>query len=149
MVSASQIPVLGIAVAWWSGLLKNPIIAAVLAIFYELIVIIWEKLGKPVWIEVWEQEFKPWAVKGFGTWAKVTLQNLFSCFHRRYNRQIIYEHRVFPVRGLMTPGQGALDLERVFIELDIAPSHVLQIRTNPTEMKSLAGSQPVWTFMRR
>ncbi|MGA1842748.1 MAG: DUF1566 domain-containing protein [bacterium] len=146
---ASQIPALGIAMAWWSGLLKNTILAAILALFYELLVLIWKKLGKPVWEEVWEQELKPWAVKGFGKWAKVTLQNLFSKFHCRYNRQVIYEHRVFPVRGLLTPGQGALDLERVFIELDIAPSHVLQIRTNPTEMKSLSGSQPVWTFLCR
>lgn len=48
-VLASQIPVLGIALAWWSGLLKNAILATIFALFYELIVFFWKKLGKPVW----------------------------------------------------------------------------------------------------
>ena len=54
LFSTSQVFVLGIAFVWWYGWLKNPIIAAALAVFYDLIVLIWIKMGKPVWDEVWE-----------------------------------------------------------------------------------------------
>jgi hypothetical protein len=32
LVLASQIPAVGIAVAWWTGVFKNPVVAAVLAL---------------------------------------------------------------------------------------------------------------------
>jgi hypothetical protein len=38
----SQVPMLGIAAAWWAGVLKNPIVAVVLAFIYELGVVIWK-----------------------------------------------------------------------------------------------------------
>lgn len=144
LVLASQIPAIGIAVAWWAGVLKNPIVAAVLAVVYELIVFVWGFLGKDVW-----ETLKPEIVKASTDWIKVGLLSVLSDFRRRYKKHVMYEHRVFGSRGLRTPGQGILELEQVFVELQIAPSHALQVSANPLFFKSLPGSQPVWAFLRR
>lgn len=142
-VLASQIPALGIAVAWWAGVLKNPIVIAVLAVLSEVIGITWAVLGKDVW-----EKLKSELVETTAGWVKMTVLNLFSRFRRRYNKQIIYEHRVFKVRGLQTKGAYTLEVERVFVELHIAPSNPLQASADPISFKELSGSQPVWKFLR-
>jgi hypothetical protein len=143
LVLASQSVPVGIAAAFWSDVITHPITAAVLALVYELIVLIWGILGKDVW-----KELKPEMVKATADWLKIGALNLFSGFRRRYNRQMIYDYRVFNVRGLRTRGKY-IEIEQVVVELDIAPSHPLQISTNPLEVKALAGSRPIWEFLRR
>ena len=69
-------------------------------------------------------------------------------FHRRYNQHLIYEHRVFNVRGLRTQGTFTLKLEKVFVELRIAHSNPQQANVNPVLAKELAGNRPVWDFLR-
>ncbi len=145
----SQVPMFGIAAVWWQSVLTNPVMAASVAVLYELGILTWREIGKPVWTEVWEQELKPQTIKGLATWMNVTIRNLFSGFHRQYLQQMIFDHRVFSMRGLLTPGQGALEVEQVFVELHIASSHHLQISTNPLATKALSGSQPIWEFLRR
>ncbi|MCP4403253.1 MAG: DUF1566 domain-containing protein [bacterium] len=144
VVLASQIPALGIAYAWWGGVLKNPLVAAALALVYETGVLLWAVLGKDVW-----KALQPGLVAATADWTKVTVLNGFSDFRRRYNKHLVFEHRVFGSRGLRTQGQGILELEQVFVELQIAPSHALQVSANPLAFKSLPGSQPVWEFLRR
>jgi len=143
-VLASQIPAVGVAVAWWAGVLKNPIVAAVIAVVYEGIVITWAVVGKDVW-----ETLKPGVVNATADWVKVAVLNLLSDFRRRYNTHVMYEHRMVNIRGLRTPGQGILELEQVFVELNIAPSHALQVSANPLTVKTLPGSRPVWSFLRR
>ena len=85
----SQIPVVGVAVAWWFGVFKNPIVAAVIAVLYELLVFVWGFLGKE-----WEA-LEPDVVKASTDWIKMTVFNGLSGFRRRYKRHVVYEHRVF------------------------------------------------------
>jgi energy-coupling factor transporter ATP-binding protein EcfA2 len=146
---ASQIPVVGVVVAWLTKFNQNPIVAGVVVVVNEVVVLFWKELGKPAWDEVWQKEFKPRTVNALSEWLKVILLNLCSDFRRPYLQQGIYDHRVFPVRGLLTPGQGALEVEQVFVELHIAPSHAMQVSANPLTVKDLPGSQPIWTFLRR
>ncbi len=145
----SQVPMFGLAAAWWQGLFTNPVLAAGVAVLYELVILTWKEIGKPVWNEVWEQDLKPQTIKGLATWMNVTIRNLCSGFRRQYLQQVIFDYRVFSMRGLLTPGQGALEVEKVFVELHIASSHHLQISTNPLAAKALSGSQPIWEFLRR
>ena len=140
----SQVPVLGIAAAWWTGVLQNPLVAAPLAMGYELIVFVWGFLGKDIW-----EALKPEIVKASTDWIKESVLNALSGFRRRYNKHVLYEHRVFGSRGLRTPGQGMVELNQVFVELQVAPSHALQVSANPLAVKTLPGSQPVWAFLRR
>ena len=69
-------------------------------------------------------------------------------FPRRYNQDVIFEHRVFNVRGLRTQGTFMLKLEKVFVELRITHSHnPQQARVNPIFAKTFTDSHPIWDFL--
>ncbi len=140
---AAQIPVVSVAVVWWTEVLKNPIIAVIIAVMYEGVVLAWGILVKDIW-----GVLKPGVVNASADWVKVMVLNAFSRFRRHYNRQIIYEHRVFNVRGLRTKG-SYVELEQVFVELNIAHSNLQQISTNPLLFKNISESQPIWQFLRQ
>jgi len=144
LVLGSQVTAIGIAVAWWFIVGKDPLFTALATLVYEVVVFVWGFLGKDIW-----EELKPDIVKASTDWVKVGVLNAFSNFRRRYNRHVVYEHRAFGVRGLRTSGQVFVELKKVFVELNIAPSHALQVSANPLHFKSLPGSQPIWTFLRR
>ncbi|MGD2086235.1 MAG: NACHT domain-containing protein [Candidatus Aminicenantes bacterium] len=139
----SQIPLVGGAAVLWKEVVKHPLAAIGIAVLYELFsfVLIF---GSKVW-----KELEPQAVAGAAEWIKVAFLNFFSRFRRRYNRQVIYDHRVFNVRGLRTTGTYTLEVEKVFVELRIAPGHLQQAGVNPTAFKEVSGSAPVWEFLRR
>lgn len=139
----SQIPLVGGAAVLWKEVVKHPLAAIGLAVLYELFsfVLIF---GSKVW-----KELEPQAVAGAAEWVKIAFLNFFSRFRRRYNTQVIYDHRVFNVRGLRTTGTYTLEVEKVFVELRIAPGHLQQAGVNPTAFKEVSGSQPVWEFLRR
>ncbi len=136
----SQIPLLGGAAAVLLKVVEIPTLVAIgLAVLYEILI-----FGSKVW-----KELEPQAVTGAAEWVKIAFLNFFSRFRRRYNRQVIYDHRVFNVRGLRTTGTYTLEVEKVFVELRIAPGHLQQAGVNPTAFKEVSGSQPVWEFLRR
>jgi energy-coupling factor transporter ATP-binding protein EcfA2 len=73
----------------------------------------------------------------------------FPTFIRRYNKQLIYEHRVFNVRGLRTKGTFTIELQQVFVDLRIASTHNLQHSNfDPISLKELSGTRPLWDFLR-
>lgn len=81
-------------------------------------------------------------------WLGATIGLWFSSFRRRYNRHILFEHRVFNVRGLRTRGTFSLELEQVFVELRIAPSHnPQQVNSNLFSTKEMTGNRPLWDFL--
>jgi energy-coupling factor transporter ATP-binding protein EcfA2 len=136
----SQVPVVGGAAAVLLKVVKIPTLAAIgLAVLYEILI-----FGSKVW-----KKKEPQAVDAVAEWVTVAFLNLFSRFRRRYNRQVIYDYRVFNVRGLRTTGTYTLEVEKVFVELRIAPGHLQQAGVNPTAFKEVSGSQPVWEFLRR
>jgi nicotinamide riboside kinase len=136
----SQVPVVGGAAAVLLKVVKIPTLAAIgLAVLYEILI-----FGSKVW-----KKKEPQAVDAAAEWVTVAFLNLFSRFRRRYNRQVIYDYRVFNVRGLRTTGTYTLEVEKVFVELRIAPGHLQQAGVNPTAFKEVSGSQPVWEFLRR
>jgi energy-coupling factor transporter ATP-binding protein EcfA2 len=70
-------------------------------------------------------------------------------FPRRYNQHVIYEHRMFNVRGLRTQGTFTLKLEKVFVELRIVHSHNPQkINVNPVFAKEFVDNHPIWDFLK-
>ena len=71
------------------------------------------------------------------------------CFRRAYRRHLVYDHRVFNIKGLRTRGTYTLELEQVFVELRIAPSTAPnQPQRDLLTAKELQGSQPIWAFLR-
>jgi len=139
----SQVPLVGGAAVLWKEVVKHPLAALGLAVLYELFSFVFI-FGSKVW-----KVLEPQAVTGAAEWVKIAFLNFFSRFRRRYNRQVIYDHRVFNVRGLRTTGTYTLDVEKVFIELRIAPGHLQQAGVDPTAFKEVPGSAPVWEFLRR
>ena len=87
VVLGSQVPMIGIAVAWWSGFLKNPLAAAGAAVVYELVVFVWGFLGKDVW-----EGLKPEIVKASTDWIKTGVLNGLSDF--RHYRGALPDRRV-------------------------------------------------------
>jgi predicted NACHT family NTPase len=139
----SQVPLVGGAAVLWKEVVKHPFAAIGFAVLYELFsfVLIF---GSKVW-----KALEPQAVAGAAEWVKIAFLNFFSQFRRQYNRQVIYDHRVFNVRGLRTTGTYTLEVEKVFVELRIAPGHLQQAGVNPTAFKEVPGSAPVWEYLRR
>ena len=85
----SQIPLVGGAAAVLLKVVKIPTLAAIgLAVIYEILI-----FGSKGW-----KELEPQAVAGAAEWVKIAFLNFFSRFRRRYNRQVVYDHRVFKER---------------------------------------------------
>ena len=78
--------------------------------------------GRKVWKIVWSEELEKDAVKATADWLLNAIRIGLSDFRRRYNQQVYFDHRFFNVRGLRTQGNFTLELERVFVELRIAPA---------------------------
>lgn len=137
----SQLPLFAAAFTWSQDVIQNPIIAAFLALIYELFVLL-VAFGQEVWAEL-----KPQAVKASADWAKTAFRNTFSRFRRRYNEQIYYDHRFFNTSGLRTRGGAIVELNQVFVSLRVAHSDLQQARKNPVQFRELEGNQPIWRFL--
>ncbi len=121
LILATQLPLAGGAYVWWTGkVAASPIFAAFVALAYEFVIFV---LG--LFAKVWK-EIEPEVVKTLATSLRAGFLNLISRFRRDYLQQVCWDHRTFNVRGLRTQGAYTIDLDQVFVELRIAPSHVQQ-----------------------
>ncbi len=82
-------------------------------------------------------------------WLVAGISRKFSTFIRRYSQQLIYEHRVFNVRGLRTKGTFTIEIQQVFVDLRIAATCNSQhANFDPISLKELSGTRPLWDFLR-
>lgn len=127
--------------------LRDPWQAAGWLALYEIGLVLvgfWRKVWKKVWPEL-EKD----AVNATADWLLNAIRIALSDFRRRYNQQVYYDHRFFNVRGLRTQGNFTLELERVFVELRIAPAAgSISGRINLLADAELQGSKPIWDFLR-
>ncbi len=73
-----------------------------------------------------------------------------SQYLKSYLSHIYYQHRYFDVKGLSTKGPHALNLDRVFVELSVAPRSFHEASANPIETVPTAlqtGTHTIWQFM--
>ncbi len=140
---AAQVPLVAVMVAFWRQAQQQPIVAALLALLYEVIVFAGAFLKK-----VWEKELEPEAIKATGEWIKAAVRGFAPGFTRRYNQQVMYDYRIFNVRGLRTTGTFTLELEHVFVDLRIAPANPQHACANSVLFRELEGNRPVWDFLR-
>ncbi len=127
--------------------LQDPWQSVGLLALYEILLVLlgfWRKVWKIVWPEL-EKD----SVKATADWLLNAIRIGLSGFRRRYNQRIYYDHRFFNVRGLRTQGNFTLELERVFVELRIAPAAgSISGRSNLLADTELQGSKPIWDFLR-
>jgi energy-coupling factor transporter ATP-binding protein EcfA2 len=70
--------------------------------------------------KVWKRLERSW-VDSCADYIDATVRRILPRFRRRYYRQLIYRHRFCNVRGLRTQGTYSLELEKIFVQLRIAP----------------------------
>jgi hypothetical protein len=113
-------------------------------ILYELVVIIGGFVGN-----VWQRLGGIWADRLAG-WIDLTLQSIFSDYRKKYLEYIVYQHRVFDVKGLSTQGPFNLELEKVYVELGVDPTSAHIVNSNPITMLPevlRSGSHTIWEYV--
>ena len=124
---------------------QDPVRAFVLALIYEIAVIVFGFVAK-----IWQKLESRWVdrvANAVDSWAL----SLFSNFHKKYLQFLVYRHRDFDVKGLSTQGTYTLELEQVFVELSIAPQPAHQISTDPLRVAPQAlreGHHTIWDHLR-
>src|SRR6266542_1584026 len=125
-------------------LTDNTALTIAITIVYEIIVIVLSFLSK-----VGKKVEGRW-VDRFANWIDLTLQGVFSGYRRRYLEYLVYQHRVFDVKGLSTQGPFNLELEKVYVQLIVDPTapHATSsnpVSTLPDELRS--GSHSIWEYI--
>ncbi len=72
---------------------------------------------------------------------------IFSGFRRRYYKQLCYRHRVFNVRGLRTRGIFSLELEKVFVDLKVAPQSIEAVSPDLLQRENLTRHSSIWELL--
>jgi hypothetical protein len=99
LIALSQLPIFVAYTAHPQQIKQQPVTAALLAIIYEITILISKK--------VWEKKLEGRAIQaaGYGiltlyNWLVTWVKNPAPGIRRRYNKQIKLEHEIFNVRGL-------------------------------------------------
>ncbi len=125
-------------------LTQNVTTSVVLTLVYEFVVIIGAFLAK-----VWQRVEGKWAER-LGDWIDLTLQSLFSGYRKRYLEYLIYQHRSFDVKGLSTQGPYNLELEGVYVQLNVDPTTTHGASPNPLQAlpeNLRSGSHTIWQYI--
>jgi energy-coupling factor transporter ATP-binding protein EcfA2 len=125
-------------------LTQNLTVSIIITVLYELAVLVGGFVTK-----VWQRVEGKWADR-FADWIDLILQSLFSGYRQRYLEYMVYQHRVFDVKGLSTQGPYNLELERVYVQLSVDPTPMHGANSNP--MQKLpndlrAGSHAIWEYI--
>jgi energy-coupling factor transporter ATP-binding protein EcfA2 len=125
---------------------KNPWQALGLALLYEVVVLVFGFMAK-----VWQRLEKRW-VDQVADWLDARVRGLFSGrgYRKRYLQHLVYRHRDFDVKGLTTQGIYTLELEKVFVELSVAPQPMHQVSPDPIRSLPEAlreGRHVVWDYL--
>lgn len=111
---------------------------------YEVVVLIATFLSK-----VWGHLEGKWAER-LADRLDETLQGWVSGYRKTYLEHIIYQHRVFDVKGLSTQGPYNLELEKVFVQLSVDPTPVHTagsslIQALPEDLRQ--GTHTIWEYL--
>ena len=147
LLAAGQLPPIAFLYHLREQALQDPWLALGSLVLYEIGLLLLG-FGRKVCEKVWP-ELEKQAINATADWLLNIVRIGLSGFRRRYNKQIYYDHRFFNVRGLRTQGNFTLELERVFVELRIAPAAgSVPGRINLLADQELQGSKPIWDFLR-
>ncbi len=138
------------AMSYWQwdairdAVVANPVVCVVLSAGAAVLAALLA-FGRKVWTILknkWAQSVADWIDAQARLWGSLIL----SGFRRRYFKQLLYRHRVFNVRGLRTQG-FSLELEKVFVELRVAPQSVAQLSPALLSAEGLTGKRSVWELL--
>jgi hypothetical protein len=130
-----------ISVFKWSAVSDHPLIAIGLLISYAVLSVCVSFVDK-----LWG-ELESTAVRSISLWLIAWFGRSFTRFERRYRRQVFFRHRSFMARGLRTTGTYTLDLDRVFVDITVAPLNPQLSASNPFRAPQLLGKRSLWDFI--
>ncbi|MGD9100727.1 MAG: hypothetical protein PVF45_09630 [Anaerolineae bacterium] len=123
---------------------QHPWQALGLALLYEMSLAV-VRFGGKVWGKLEER----W-VERVAEGVDSGLLRFAPRYHKRYLQHLIYRHRDFDVKGLSTQGTYTLALERIFVELSIAPQPAHKTSADPIRAVPEAlrkGRHVVWDYL--
>lgn len=139
----AQIPLLSAIDKWREQIAQHPVAAICIILLYELGVFT-IAFGKEVWLRL-----KPDAAQYVADKISSFFGSFSVGFPGRYKRYVVNEHGIFNVRGLGLINTFTLELERVFVDLRVAPSGNPQRATSDMiATMEKAGNRPIWEFLR-
>ena len=132
-----------IIVAFTHFVTTYPWLALIIAVLYETGILIVSIVG-----QVWHKLQLRW-VDRLTDWADSHIQGVASRYRRQYCRYLSYQHRDFDVKGLSTQGIYALELNQVFVELNIDPKPMHEASSNPLNVPQelCEGGHSIWDYL--
>jgi hypothetical protein len=123
---------------------ENPWLALPAVFLWEFIL-----LSLSFALDVWT-ELRSRLVKRAADEAELWVGSFFLRYRRRYLENLIFQHRNFDIKGLSTQSTYTLDLDHVFVELDLSPIAPHQasadmLRKLPEALHK--GRHIVWDFL--
>ncbi len=134
-------PLVGVSIWQWNAIRTNPLAAALGALAYVILIAALAFPGK-----VWEDLQGRWS-KSAADWIDIEVRLLFSPFRRSYYQTLRYRHRVFNVRGLRTQGTYTLELEKVFVDLRLAPQNPQAVSADLLHKGTSLGKLSIWDLL--
>lgn len=80
--------------------------------------------------EVWSQ-LKPLWAKQVAVVVDSRVRTVLAAYGKRYARYLYFRHRIFDVKGFSTQGKFALELEKVYVDLEVDPAVIGSIPQSP------------------
>lgn len=149
LLTLTQLPLLGALWLWWDrGLDIHPVVVISLAALYE-VVVGGLAFGKRILTSVSNE-----LADGIAEWMVEEIKCLAPGFRRRYKRRINIDFNRFDTTGLGSV-RNPRNLADVFVDLRIDADSRSRPNNDPIEIgidlgeqAELAGSRPIWDFMR-
>ena len=100
------------------------------------------------WGKVW-QRLERSLVDRTASWIEIRASIFFSRAFRRYRTYLIHEHEVFDIKGLSTLPDWDLELEQVFVQLDVNPTPIHQALADPIKVPETLrdGPHDIWAYL--
>jgi predicted NACHT family NTPase len=118
--------------------------SVILTIVYGIVGVVISFLSK-----VWLRLEGKWSDR-FADWLDLTFQSTFSKFRHRYLEYMVYQNRVFDVKGLTTQGPYNLELEKVYVQLSVDPTPIHEVSQNPIQKlpeNLRSGNHTIWEYI--
>jgi predicted NACHT family NTPase len=120
---------------------QNLTTAIAMTIIYEIVVVVFSLISK-----VWQRVESKW-VERLADGFDLSLQALFSGYRKRYLEYLVYQHRSFDVKGLSTQGPYNLELDGVYVQLNVDPTTMIGASANILQTEIGSGSHAIWVYI--
>ena len=88
-----------------------------------------------------------WLVNNFVAWVKKSWWKITANFQGKYYQQLIFDCRDYRTQGLKTKGAFTLDLEKVFVPLQVSPESVQKVSSDMMRKKIAERCLGIWDFL--